>query len=124
MAMYLTQQKENLEDMGSLGLEAILPGITIQLMALQLQPSLVDRIREARTDDPRMQQLRRNIDVSQRTDVLIHLDGSLRLDCRIYVPEGDIKEELLQETHRSRYMMHPGNIKMYRDLYQHFWWSG
>lgn len=120
MAMYLTQQKENLEDMGSLGLEAVLPGITIQLMALQLQPSLVDRIPEARTDDPRMQQLRRNVDVSQRTDALIHLDGSLRLECRIYVLEGDIKEELLEETHRSRYMMHPGNMKMYRDLYQHF----
>ena len=30
---------------------------------------------------------------------------------------------ILTEAHSSRYSIHPGATKMYRDLKQHFWWS-
>ena len=32
--------------------------------------------------------------------------------------------QLLEETHRSKFNIHPGTTKMYRDLRQNYWWRG
>ena len=51
----------------------------------------------------------------------IDKEGILRYEGRIWVPAvQDLKEEILHETHNSRYAIHLGNTKMYRDLRQHF----
>ena len=57
-----------------------------------------------------------------RKDLLLHEDGSLRYGARLCVPKGEVRQELLLETHNSPYNIHPGGTKMYRDLKQHFWW--
>ncbi|KAI3773990.1 hypothetical protein L1987_48531 [Smallanthus sonchifolius] len=50
-------------------------------------------------------------------------DGIMRFDQRIWVPKlGDIQEKVLDEAHKSRYSMHPGANKMYKDLKTHYWW--
>jgi len=52
-------------------------------------------------------------------------DGVLRFAGRICVPRvGDLIQLILSEGHESRYSIHPGTAKMYRDLRQHYWWSG
>nr|GFD30839.1 putative reverse transcriptase domain-containing protein [Tanacetum cinerariifolium] len=44
---------------------------------------------------------------------------------RLCVPNDDtLREALLTEAHSSPFSVHPGSIKMYHDLKQHFWWSG
>ncbi|KAJ0463733.1 putative nucleotidyltransferase, Ribonuclease H [Helianthus annuus] len=44
---------------------------------------------------------------------------------RIWVPrQGNLRDKILEETHRSRYTMHPGNNKMYQYLRNNFWWIG
>ena len=44
-------------------------------------------------------------------------DGSLRYKGRVVVPQlADLREEILKEFHYSRFSMHPGGTKMYRDL--------
>ena len=35
----------------------------------------------------------------------------------------DLIHIILTEAHSSRYSIHPGATKMYRDLKKHFWWS-
>ena len=35
----------------------------------------------------------------------------------------DLIHTILIEAHSSRYSIHPGATKMYRDIKQHFWWS-
>ncbi|KAI3827852.1 hypothetical protein L1987_01939 [Smallanthus sonchifolius] len=50
-------------------------------------------------------------------------DGIMRFDQRIWIPRlGDIQENVLNEAHKSRYSMHPGANKMYKDLNTHYWW--
>ncbi|XP_070021867.1 uncharacterized protein [Nicotiana sylvestris] len=50
-------------------------------------------------------------------------DGVLRLQGRLCVPNVDgLKERILEEAHSSRYSVHPGATKMYRDLRQYYWW--
>ena len=36
----------------------------------------------------------------------------------------DLREEILIEFHYSRFTMHPGGTKFYRDLYGQYYWSG
>ena len=49
--------------------------------------------------------------------------GILRFSSRIWIPHvPELKNEILQEAHNSRFSIHPGSTKMYRDLKQNFWW--
>ncbi|KAI3746036.1 hypothetical protein L6452_08452 [Arctium lappa] len=42
---------------------------------------------------------------------------------RVWVPKlGGCQKLLLEEAHKSRYSIHPGSTKMYRDLKLNFWW--
>ncbi|KAI3718850.1 hypothetical protein L6452_19735 [Arctium lappa] len=54
--------------------------------------------------------------------------NSHRLKClgnRVWVPKlGALRKSVLEETHKSRYSMHPRTNKMYRDLRQFYWWPG
>ena len=41
------------------------------------------------------------------------------------VPQlSDLREEILREFYCSRFSMHPGGTKMYRDLHRQYYWSG
>jgi len=39
----------------------------------------------------------------------------------IHVPQGEIRQRVLIETHSSTYFIHPGGMKIYQDLKQYFW---
>ena len=48
----------------------------------------------------------------------------MRIKGRVCVPGVyDLTHTILTEAHSSRYSIHPGATKMYRDLKQHFLWS-
>ena len=55
----------------------------------------------------------------------VYMDDSsvVRLRGRLYVLSS-VRAELLAEGHRSRFAIHPGSTKMYRNLRRHFWWLG
>ena len=47
----------------------------------------------------------------------VHADGSLRYRGRVVVPQlTNLREEILREFHYSRFVVHPGGMKMYQDL--------
>ena len=124
VAMFLTQQKELLEEMRSLDLEIVLPGMAPSCVAMQVQSLLVDQIKAAQAGDELLQKLRGQVEAGLRTDLLIHGDGSLRFGSRLCVPKGEVRQKLLEEAHHSPYSIHPGSTKMYRDLRMHYWWNG
>ena len=44
---------------------------------------------------------------------------------RIWIPNSkEIRTLILDETHKSKYSIHPGATKMYHDLKQDYWWPG
>ncbi|KAJ9539354.1 hypothetical protein OSB04_032087 [Centaurea solstitialis] len=44
---------------------------------------------------------------------------------RVWVPlAGSARQTLLEEAHKSRFSIHPGATKMYRDLRVDYWWPG
>ena len=51
-------------------------------------------------------------------------DGILRFRNRVVVPKDEeLKREILEESHRSRYTVHPGGGKVYHDLKGLYWWD-
>ncbi|XP_073045943.1 uncharacterized protein [Primulina eburnea] len=52
-------------------------------------------------------------------------DGSLRMKDRWVVPDASqLRQGLLRRAHCSRYSIHLGDKKMYKDLRSQFWWKG
>jgi hypothetical protein len=50
--------------------------------------------------------------------------GVLWFKDRIVVPKNvELRQQILDEAHLSRYSIHPGSTKMYQDLKQHYWWT-
>jgi len=55
-----------------------------------------------------------------------HLDeaGILWFKDRLVVPKDlELRKQIFDEAHLSRYSIHPGSNKMYQDLKQRFWWT-
>ncbi|GKC40378.1 putative reverse transcriptase domain-containing protein [Tanacetum coccineum] len=50
-------------------------------------------------------------------------DGVLCLNGRSWIPcRGNLKELIMHESHKSKYLIHPGSDKMYQDLKNLYWW--
>lgn len=44
---------------------------------------------------------------------------------RVWVPmSGGVRQTVMEEAHKSRFSIHPGATKMYRDLSLSYWWPG
>ena len=84
---------------------AVSPG---QLMVMQIQPILLEKIREAQSGDLKLQEFREQVEAGLRSDMQIHADGTLRFGNRICVPKGEVRQEVLAEAHSSAYSIHPG----------------
>ena len=65
-------------------------GKSDQLMTFQIQPTLIDEIKEAQKEDLRLQKFRAQVEAGLRTDVSIHSDGALYFGNRICVPQGKV----------------------------------
>ncbi|XP_070017417.1 uncharacterized protein [Nicotiana sylvestris] len=93
------------------------------LACVVAQSSLLGHIKARQFDDPHLAVLRETVLQGSAKEVSIGEDGVLRLWGRLCVPNVDgLKERIREEAHSSRYSIHPGAIKMYRDLRQHYWW--
>lgn len=56
----------------------------------------------------------------------LQFDGGLRYLHRLFAPnKAKLKEEILNEAHRSKYSsIHLGSTKIYHNLKHQYWWQG
>jgi len=86
MMLEFTQQKGLLKKMMRLDLMTIRKtSASGQLMAFQVQPTLMEEIKATQDKDPRLQKFRKQVEAGLRTDVCIHSDGALYFNNRICV---------------------------------------
>jgi len=76
-AMILIEQKSLIEEMRRLTLEVVISGDVACCMVMQLQSSLVDRIKEAQASDKQLQKFRGQVKAGLRTDLILHGDDLL-----------------------------------------------
>ncbi|KAJ9564382.1 hypothetical protein OSB04_000348 [Centaurea solstitialis] len=100
---------------------------TIKAVALRakLLPNIFEDLKKCQIEALEGENLKRER-LGGMSSILKRDDRELLcFDNRIWVPRlGDIRERVLNEAHRSRFSIHPGTNKMYRDLRQFYWWPG
>jgi hypothetical protein len=85
---------------------------------------LLQKIIDAQRSDKGMRHIHEKIKTSKANCFRKDDQGIIWFNNRIVVPnDDDIRQQILDEAHLSRYSIHPGSTKMYHDLKQHYWWT-
>ena len=96
------------------------------LANITLTPTLWDQIVAAQKIDIDMEKIRHRLAGNDPKAACFRQDnkGVLWFKNRLVVPKNlELRKQIFDETHLSRYSIHPGRNKMYQDLRQCFWWT-
>jgi hypothetical protein len=94
------------------------------LNQLKLESVLLQRIIDAQRNDEGMKYIHEKIKAGRAKCFGKDDQGIVWFNNRIVVPKNEeIRQQILDEAHLSRYSIHPGSTKMYHDLKQHYWWT-
>lgn len=118
--MHATKEVEELVSaLTSLNIcEASVDDEVVGLKAIN-QVDLLWRIREAQKEDV---VLKKSVE-SEVEGYHITKNGTFVFKGRVCAPDDkDQKEEILRQAHQSRFAIHPGSTKMYRDLKRYYHW--
>ncbi|XP_071678354.1 uncharacterized protein [Lolium perenne] len=87
------------------------------LASLEVQPPLMDRIREAQKLDKEIEEIKVNMSEGKAKGFHADEQGTLWFEKRICVPQDpELRKLIFQEAHDSPYSIHPSNTKMYMDV--------
>ena len=90
-----------------------------------VEPGLLQRIRLAQQNDGDLVETRAKIVAGESSEFSVGKDDILRFRGRVCVPaNGELRQQILSEGHCSKFTVHPGGSKMYKDLKLQFWWPG
>ena len=125
LASIASREWRMLETVGQFGLQYI-EQTQGTLGSLVATPTLLCRVIESQWQDAEIVSIRDQVQSGTGDEGwTVHVDGSLRYRGRVVVPQlTDLREEILREFHCSRFAVHPGGTKMYRDLRRQYYWSG
>ncbi|KAF8077051.1 hypothetical protein N665_1065s0001 [Sinapis alba] len=77
------------------------------------------RIKQAHGLDENLQKVARN----DKTEYQVAQDGTILVHGRISVPNvQELKEEIMGQSHKSKFSVHPGLNKMYKDMKRYYHW--
>ena len=93
------------------------------LRSLVATPSLFSRVIESQGQDSEVVSIRDRVQSGTGDEGwTFHIYCSLRYRGRVVVPQLiDLREEILREFHCSRFVVHPGDTKMYQDLRRQYY---
>ncbi|KAI3815829.1 hypothetical protein L1987_15512 [Smallanthus sonchifolius] len=82
---------------------------------------LMEQIKEIQAKALEEENIKKERMIGKQKFLFKRNDEIMRFEQRIWIPKlGDIQEKVLNEKHKSRYSMHPGAKKMYKDLKTHY----
>ncbi|KAF8052117.1 hypothetical protein N665_1603s0001 [Sinapis alba] len=83
------------------------------------QADLLTRIRQAQGLDENLKKVASN----DKTEYQTASNGTILVNGRISVPNNqELREEIMRQAHKSKFSVHPGLNKMYRDLKRYYHW--
>jgi len=93
---------------------------------ISIEPTLHDQIIMAQLHDEGINIIKQKLSQGEEKYKCFRQDhnGILWFESRIVVPKNhELRKKILDETHLSKFSIHPGSNKMYQDLKQNFWWT-
>ncbi|KAI3735922.1 hypothetical protein L6452_15448 [Arctium lappa] len=93
------------------------------LSRIELVSSLIEKIKSSQREALLEENLKDEVMTKQQLLLMEDGRGVKLFNGRVWVPKvGGNRELLLEDAHKSKYSIHPGSTKMYRDLRLHYWW--
>ena len=109
--------------MQKLKLEIIPQG---SLTHIFVEPTLYDKVIMAQLHDKSVGIIKQKVVEGENKYKCFRVDhkGILWFEDRLVVPKNhELRKQILDEAHLSKFSIHPGSTKMYQDLKQNFWWT-
>ena len=92
-------------------------------MRMTVITPLLERIKEAQMEGLKEERQKCERIVGRVASFDYDSRGLMTLHGRVWVPYwGGVRQILMDEAHKSRFSIHPGATKMYRDLRPDYWW--
>ena len=83
--------------------------------------TLIQQVKDRQFEDPEL--VRINDNITTRPDFVL-VEGVFYFRNILCIPtQEDLKWAVMFEAHHTRYSLHPGSTKMYRNLKDKFWWN-
>ena len=116
----LTSCEELVKEFDKLEIEIRIPHESAgTIYAMTFQPGFLEKIRRCQDEVMSQDDDLTGKEITTQKDN----EGNLRFASRIWIPNVvELKEEIMRDAHNSKYSIHPGSTKMYRDLKENFWW--
>jgi hypothetical protein len=112
--MVQKEQPSLYEEMERLSLDIVEKG---QLNRMRVKYTLEDQIQQAKNGCPEIEEVKNLMASGKAADYRLDEQGTLWLKDHICLPRNKgIRELILKEAHDTRYSVHPGCRKMYKDL--------
>jgi hypothetical protein len=111
------------EDLRKLRLEIVEQG---NLHTISVESNLYDRISLAQLNDEGVQLIKQKLTEDDPECSCFHKDSKdvVWFEKRLVVPvNSELRKEIFDEAHLSKFSIHSGSTKMYQDLRKTFWWS-
>jgi hypothetical protein len=96
------------------------------LNAISAKSNLYDRLVLAQLNDEGVQLIKQKLAEEDPKYSCLHKDAKdvVWFEQHLVVPvDPELQKEIFDEAHLSKFSIHPGSTKMYRDLRKNFWWS-
>ena len=91
------------------------------LASVEARSSFLDKIKGKQFTDEKLSRIQDMVLRGEAKEAIIDEEGILRVKGRVCVPRvDDSTHTILAEAHNSKYSIHLGATKMYRDLRQHY----
>ena len=111
------------QEMMKLNLEMVPQG---SLNHIAIEPTLHDSIIMAQLHDEGIKIIKEKLSQGEAKYKCFRVDhrGVLWFESRLVVPKNhQLRKQILDEAHLSKFLIHPSSTKMYQDLKQNFWWT-
>ncbi|XP_042519164.1 uncharacterized protein LOC122092930 [Macadamia integrifolia] len=100
-------------------------GLFDQLQGAKVHPSIRQEVIVKQSLDLELQGIKLKIQEQTMNDpdFTVASDGALLFRDRLCMPDDmEIQDKIVKEEHSYEHSLHPGSIKIYKDLKQSYWW--
>ncbi|GFZ03498.1 hypothetical protein Acr_16g0001220 [Actinidia rufa] len=124
LACLVTSQVPLLDELERAEIEVVASDTNTMLTTMIAQPTLVEIVKRRQPEDPYLWKVYEEMLVNPKPDFTLQ-DRALRFQGRLCVPNiPEVKRQVLEKAHNTKFTMHPRGTKMYKDLKKIFWWPG